>query len=102
MDRNSSQMAFAGTGLPIQFRIPVRSMQLCETPTEPNVFYVENRINVARWKENDILEQLENILDSTNERNKSLKILTNEVFDPIYSILFHLDSVSIAVRKEVL
>lgn len=49
-----------------------------------------------------MLSQLEGILDSINERHKSLRILTNEVFDPIYSILFHIDSVSLTVRKEVL
>lgn len=101
MDRNSD-MNFAGSGMPIKFKIPIRSMQLCEQPTEPNVFWVENRINVSRLKEADILAQLESILDSINERNKSLKILTNEVFDPIYSILFSLEEVSITVRKELL
>lgn len=36
------------------------------------------------------------------DRNKSLKILSNEIFDPIYSILFHLEEVSLTVRKELL
>ena len=69
---------------------------------EPNVFFVENRIDVGRWKEADLEAQLNGILDSINERNQSLKILTNEVFDPIYSILFHLDNVSVSIRKDVL
>lgn len=77
-------------------------MQLCEQPVEPNVFYVENRMNVSRLKEADLLAQLESILDSINERNKSLRILTNDVFDPIYSILFSMEEVSITVRKELL
>ena len=57
---------------------------------------------MGRLKESELLLTLEGILDSINERNKSLRIITNEVFDPIYSILFHLDQVSITVRKEVL
>ena len=36
------------------------------------------------------------------DRKNSVKILTNEVFDPIYSILFHLEDVSTTIRKEVL
>ena len=36
------------------------------------------------------------------DRNKSLKILTNDCFDPIFSILFHLEDVSLTVRKELL
>ena len=36
------------------------------------------------------------------DRKQSLKILTNDVFDPIYSILFHLEDVSTTVRKELL
>ena len=63
---------------------------------------MEDRVDVGRWKPQDLLQKLETILDSINERHKSLRILTNEVFDPIYSILFHMDSVSITVRKEVL
>ena len=59
-------------------------------------------MDVGRWKQQDLLQKLESILDTINERHKSLRILTNEVFDPIYSILFQMDSVSMAVRKEVL
>ena len=96
-------MAFSGVaGMPIQFKIPKASLQLCQQPTEPNIFYVEDRVDVGRWRPQDLLQKLETILDSINERHKSLRILTNEVFDPIYSILFHMESVSITVRKEVL
>ena len=91
------------TGMPTQFKFPIRSVQLCDQPTEHNVFYVQDRIDVGRWKESNLLEQLEKIIDSIGgERNKCLKILTNEVFDPIYSILFHMEDVSITIRKEVL
>lgn len=64
---------------------------------------MQDRIDVGRWKERDLIEQLERIMDSIGgDRKNSIKILTNEVFDPIYSILFHLDDVSITVRKELL
>ena len=91
------------TGMPIQFKFPIRSMQLCEQPSEPNIFYVSDRINVGQWKEEDQIDLLTKCFDQmTADRQKSLRILTNEVFDPIYSIIFHLDNVSISVRKEVL
>jgi hypothetical protein len=34
--------------------------------------------------------------------NKALKILNNENFDTIYSVLFYLQDVSITTRKEIL
>lgn len=99
----NSEMSFVATGMPTQFKFPIRSMGLCEQPVEPNIFYVQDRIDVGRWKESDLKEAIERIIDSIGgERNKCLKILTNEVFDPIYSILFHLEDVTITVRKEVL
>ena len=70
---------------------------------EPNVFWVSHRIDIGRWSENEVKQKIEEIIDTiSGERNKSLKILTNEVFDPIYSILFHFEDVSMTVRKELL
>ena len=58
---------------------------------------------MGRWKERDLDEQLQRIMDSIGgDRKNSIKILTNEVFDPIYSILFHLEDVSTYIRKELL
>ena len=37
-----------------------------------------------------------------SDRNKCLKILTNEVFDTVYSIIFNLSDVNIRIRKEML
>lgn len=34
--------------------------------------------------------------------NKALKILNNENFDTIYSVLFYLEDVSLTTRKEIL
>lgn len=34
--------------------------------------------------------------------NKALNILANENFDSIYSVLFYLTDVSLAVRKEII
>ena len=48
-------MALSGKGMPIQFRIPSNNLRLCLQPLEPNVFFVENRIDVSRWKEADLL-----------------------------------------------
>jgi len=96
-------MSFAQAGMPTQFKFPIRTTQLCEQPSEPNIFYVQDRIDVGRWKEHNLSEQLEKIIDTIGgDRNKCLKILTNEVFDPIYSILFHMEDVSVTIRKEVL
>ena len=96
-------MSFVAAGMPIKFKIPIRSLELCEQSTEPNVFYVQDRIDVGRWKEKDLLQTLTNIMESIGgDRKQALKILTNDVFDPIYSMLFHLDDVSTSVRKELL
>ena len=47
--------------------------------------------------------QLESIIDSIGGgSNKCLKIMKNDIFDPIYSIIFHMEDVSITIRKEVL
>lgn len=54
-------------------------------------------------KEEQIIDLLTRCFENiAADRQKSLRILTNEVFDPIYSIIFHLEDVSITVRKEVL
>ena len=53
--------------------------------------------------ENEVREIIKRIIDTVcGERKKSLEILENEVFDPIFSILYHLDGVSMTVRKELL
>ena len=64
---------------------------------------MQDRIDVSRLKERDLQEQLERIqYGMGGDRNKSLKILSNEIFDPIFSILFHLEDVSLTVRKELI
>ena len=91
------------SGMPIQFRFPIRSLQLVEQPVDPNVFYVQNRENVGQWREQNLQQSLENIMDILGgDRNKCLKILSNEVFDLIYSIIFNLEDVSLKIRKELL
>ena len=76
---------------------------MCEQPVESNVFWVSHKIDVARMSENDVREIIKRIIDNIcGERKKSLEILENEVFDPIFSILFHLENVSMTVRKELL
>lgn len=76
---------------------------MCEQPVESNVFWVSHRIDVARMSENEVREIIKRIIDTVcGERKKSLEILENEVFDPIFSILHHLENVSMTVRKELL
>ena len=58
---HNSEMSFAGAHMPIRFRFPIRSMQLCEQDPDPRIFYVQDRIDVGRWKESHLQEQLEKI-----------------------------------------
>ena len=89
--------------MPIQFKFPIRSLQLVEQPVDPNVFYVHSRENVGQWREKDLQDQLESIMDILGgERNRCLRILTNEVFDLIYSIIFALEDVNLKIRRELL
>ena len=72
-------------------------------PVESNVFWVSHKIDVARMNENEIREIIKRIIDTIcGERKKSLEILENEVFDPMFSIVYHLQDVSMTVRKELL
>ena len=101
MERSSDSGNF-GINIPITFKFPIRSMQLCEQPIEPNIFWVQDRINVGQLKENKIAETLDNVYDNFGSYNKCLKILTNEVFDPIYSVLYYLEDVSLTIRKDLI
>jgi len=35
-------------GMPMTFRIPVSNIKLCDQPIEPNVFWVQDRLNVSK------------------------------------------------------
>ena len=89
MERQSAASTY-GANLPIQFKFPkTKNPGLCEQPVDPNVFWVQDRINVGQLREQQIQETLEPVYESLIEYSKCLKILTNEVFDPIYSVLWH-------------
>ena len=89
--------------MPIQFKFPKgKHAELCEQPVDPNVFWVQDRINVGQLKDREIQESLEHPFDSFGAYHKSLKVLTNEVFDPVYSVLYHLEDVSLTIRKELI
>jgi hypothetical protein len=96
MDRRSD--AFA---MPITFRIPSRNIDLSNgAPTEPNVLWVEHRREVSKMPASQLQEQLESIM--ADIQRDTLRILSNNNFDLIYSIIFHLEDVSLATRKDVL
>ena len=67
------------------------------------MFWVQDRINVGQWSEEKLLEEVGNVMEKlSGGHKKSVQIMNNDVFDPLYSILFYLDHVSVTVRKELI
>lgn len=85
------------------FKIPARSMALCDEPSNENQFYVKDRINVTNFSESELNEYLSQAMEKiSGAPKKAIYMLTNDVFDPFYSILFHLDQVSLTIRKDLI
>ena len=66
------------------------------------MFWVQDHINVGRLGDREVQEGLETSFDSIGAYSKCLKVLTNEVFDPIYSVLCDSEEVSLTIRKELI
>jgi len=78
------------------FKIPIRSMALCETPPDPKQFHVLSRTNTSTLPESTLLSSLDCAISTLSQKSKNcLLILSNAVFDPLYSILYHLDSMTL-------
>ena len=83
------------------FVFPQRNIQLCDQPADPNQFYVTDRIDVARWSEEKLQEEIGQIIDKIGNK-RCLQIVSNENFDTLYSILYKLDEISLSAKKEVI
>ena len=99
MERDSGSSLSAH--LPIQFKFPAKAEQLAQQPGDPNLFWVQDSINVGPLEEEAILETLEPAFSAFTNYNKSLRVLTNEVFDPVYSVMRSLGEVSLTIKKEL-
>jgi hypothetical protein len=67
------------------------------------LFWVQDRSNVGQWSEEKCLEEVSNVMEKlSGGHKKSVQIMTNDMFDPLYSILFYLENVSVTVRKELI
>ena len=85
----------------VNFVFPARYPQLCEQPTDPNQFYVQDRINVGQLSEARLQQEVDTVMERLTG-NKALNILQNDIFDSIYSVIFYLEDVSLPVRKELI
>jgi hypothetical protein len=60
-------------------------------------------LNITQFKEEEISEFLSQAMEKiSGAPKKAIQMLSNDVFDPFYSILYHLDSVSLGVRKDLI
>ena len=60
-----------------------------------------DRIDVARWSEEKLQEEIGQIIDKIGNK-RCLLIVSNENFDTLYSILYKLDEISLSAKKEVI
>lgn len=63
MDIRNSDLSFSSSKLPIQFRFPIRSLELTAEPKEPNVFWVKERLNINRWTESQLDDLISGVID---------------------------------------
>ena len=77
------------------FKIPIRKEQLCDDPRNDKIFYVQDRVNMSNIEESEIMRELEKVGDQLcGQGSKCLDIMNNMNFDPLYSILFHLEKMT--------
>ena len=82
------------------FKIPIRKEQLCEEPACDAQFYVKDKYNINSLKEDQILEELENISSKVcGPGSKCLEILNNDQFDFLYSIVYYVEDINYKLRS---
>jgi len=87
----------------LTFKIPLRKEQLCDDPRDDKIFYVQDRVNMSNIDEQEIISELENVGGQLcGQGSKCLEITNNLNFDPLYSILFHLENMTPNVQKQLI
>jgi hypothetical protein len=84
-----------------EFKFPVRKEQLCDEPADTNRFWVKTRKNLANKTEDALLAEVEEMTASLRG-GSCVMILDNDIFDIAYSLLYYMEDLPPAVRRDLL
>jgi len=85
---NSQRQSLAIGGTCLEFEFPLRKEILCDEPSNKNIFYVTDKVDVSRFEEGRIRELIFDLEKQlAGSKSHCTNITSNDSFDVLFNLL---------------